>query len=165
MVAIKENMVHFWHGLNVRERRTFSLGAGILLAGLGYAYLWLPLAQDRARLQVSVPLLRIQAALLQTEKAEVLRLRPMVIEVPVTQVGLQQALEQSASAAMRQSITGIVLESSDRATLTLNSVDFDDWVAWVALLHHQQHIRIESATVESLRQNGMVKIHAVMVRT
>lgn len=165
MAALKESMAHFWHGLSARERRTISLGAAVLLAGLGYAFLWQPLAQDRARLRAALPGLRAQAAQFQSAGEEAQRLKAVATANPSAQTGLQQVLEQSASAAgLQKMLERIAPESADRATLTLNGVNFDKWVGWQAQLQTVHHIRLESCVIETNTQTGLVKIQAVVAR-
>lgn len=165
MAALKERAAHFWHGLNARERRTVSLGSAVLLAGLGYALVWQPLAQDRARLHAALPGLRAQAAQFQSAGEEAQRLKAGAAVNPSAGIGLQQVLEQSAAAAgLQKALQRIVPESPDRATLILSGANFDRWVGWQAQLHAVQHIRLESCAIETDAQTGLVKIQAVVVR-
>ncbi len=165
MAALKENVLRFWHGLNARERRTVSLGSAVLLAGLGYAFVWQPLAHDRVRLRADLPGLRAQAAQFQSARAEAQHLKAIAVVTPSAQTGLQQVLEESAAAAgLQKAVARIVPESADRATLTLNNANFDKWVEWQAQLQTTHHIRLESCVIETLAQTGLVKIQAVVVR-
>lgn len=165
MAALKKSVTHFWQSLNVRERRTVSLGSAVLLAGLGYALVWQPLAQDRARLHAALPGLRAQAAQFQFAREEAQRLKAVAVVNPTVRTGMQQALEESAAAAgLQKAVERIVLESPDRATLILNNANFDRWVEWQAQLQTLQHVRIESCAIETHAQTGLVKIQAVVVR-
>lgn len=166
MAALKKSVTHFWQSLNVRERRTVSLGSAVLLAGLGYALVWQPLAQDRARLHAALPGLRAQAAQFQFAREEAQRLKAVAVVNPTSdRTGMQQALEQSAAAAgLQKALERIVPESPDRATLILNNANFDRWVEWQAQLQTLQHVRIESCVIETDAQTGLVKIQAVVVR-
>jgi len=162
---MKESMARFWHGLNARERRTVSLGSAVLLAGLGYAFVWQPLAQDLVRLRAALPGLRAQAAQFQSAREEAQRLKAVAVANPLAQTGLQQVLEESAAAVgLQKAVERIVLESADRATLMLNSANFDKWVEWQAQLQTVHHIRLESCVIETNAQTGLVKIQAVVVR-
>jgi len=165
MAALKESVARFWHGLNARERRTISLGSAVLLAGLGYAFVWQPLAQDRVRLRAALPGLRAQAAQFQSAREEAQRLKAVVSANPSAQTGLQQVLEESAAAAgLQKVLERIVVESADRATLMLNSANFDKWVEWQAQLQTVHHIRLESCIIETNDPTGQVKIQAIVVR-
>lgn len=165
MAALKESMAHFWHGLNARERRTISLGSAILLAGLGYAFLWQPLAQERARLHAALPGLRAQAAQFQAAGEEAQRLKAVASASPSARIGLQQVLEESVAAAgLQKAVERIVPESVDRATLLLNGANFDKWVEWQGQLQTVHHIRLESCVIEADAQTGLVKIQAVVAR-
>ncbi|OIP18036.1 MAG: hypothetical protein AUK53_01445 [Betaproteobacteria bacterium CG2_30_59_46] len=165
MAALKENLARFWQGLNTRERQTVSLGSAVLLAGLGYAFVWQPLAHDRVRLHAALPGLRAQAAQFQSAKAEAQRLKAIAVVNPSAQTGLQKVLEESAAAAgLHKALERIVPESADRATLMLNNANFDQWLAWQVQLQTVHHIRLESCVIETLTQTGLVKIQAVVVR-
>lgn len=165
MAELKESVARFWHGLNARERRTVSLGSAVLLAGLGYAFVWQPLAQDRVRLHATLPGLRVQAAQFQSASEEARRLKAVAVATPPTQAGLQQVLEESAAAAdLQKVVEQIVLESPDRATLTLNNANFDKWVEWQAQMQTVHHVRLESCIIEINAQTGLVKIQAVVAR-
>lgn len=164
-LKLKDSMARFWHGLNARERRTVSLGSAVLLAGLGYAFVWQPLAQERVRLRAALPGLRAQAAQFQSSGEEAQRLKAAAVVNPSAQTGLQQVLEESAAAAgLHKALERIVLESADRATLMLNSANFDKWLEWQAQLQTVQHIRLESCVIETHAQTGLVKIQAVVAR-
>lgn len=165
MAAMKDRVTRFWHGLNARERRTVSLGSAVLLAGLGYAFLWQPLAQDRVRLRAALPGLRVQAAQFQFAREEAQRLKAVAVTNPSAQTGLQQVLVESAAAAgLSKAVERIVLESPDRATLILNSANFEKWVEWQAQLQAVHHIRLESCVIETTGQAGLVKVQTVLVR-
>ena len=70
-----ERAREWWRARAPRERLVYGLGAGALVAASLWAYVWLPVQGDRARLATAVPKLRAQAAETTRESAEVEHLR------------------------------------------------------------------------------------------
>lgn len=165
MVALKDILMRYWLRLNASERRTILLGAAVLLIGVAYAYLWLPVTRDRARLQAALPGLRAQAARVAAAGEEAQRLKASASAVSVDQAGgIQQILENSLGTEMRRGVERIAAESPGRATLVISGVAFDKWAEWVAQVHSRDHVRLESCVIETLAQGGLVRIQAVMTR-
>ncbi len=60
--VVIERAREWWQARAPRERLVYGLGAGALVVASLWAYVWLPVQDDRARLAVTVPKLRAQAA-------------------------------------------------------------------------------------------------------
>ena len=136
---------------------------------LTYLYGYQPLVQERIHLRATLPRLQTQAAQIHALKEEAVRLQASKAtqttqaDTRTAQTGLQQTLEASANADMRKHIQSIKLESAERAMLTVDAVNFEQWIDWLAQLHSQHHIRVETVSVERVGE-GLVNIKAVLVR-
>lgn len=152
-----------WQQLAPRERRVISWGGSILLAALLYAYLWQPLNAERHKLRASLPQLRASAAEMASQAQEAARLRQ---NAGVTPGGpaLQAAIEQAASEAGTDKNTmQINLLDTNRASINIQKISFDNWTALAARLQGEKHVRLDSCAIEALTETGAVRVQAVVV--
>jgi len=158
-----------WGGRAARERRTITLGALALSPVIAYFLLWQPAHVANAKLRVSVPAMRVQAAHLRTQatEAEALRRlpRPAVLDINA----LKTAIEESAVRhQMRNALSSLdaqqpIAQQPDAVRITLAAVSFEQWLNWLRSLQQEQHIRAQSVGIVALPQTGMVKINATLI--
>ena len=158
---MKSAWTHYWQNLLPRERWIIAGGGGLLCLALLYAYLWLPLHQQRQKLQASLPQLRIQAMQLQTARDEVLRLKIQVGTVARQILPLQQALTTSA-AAQGLTLQKVEMSGEHSALLLLENVAFDDWLRWLNVLQTQHGLHLLTAEISRIEQAGRVTIQATV---
>lgn len=157
MIALKNKI----DSLQPRERALVLGGGSVLLVALLYAYLWLPLHQQRQKLQDMLPRLRAQAAALQTARTEVLALKAQVGSVSRANQPLRAALESSA-AGLGIKIQRLDVTGETSATLILEGVAFDTWLRWLDGLQMQSGLRLVSGEISSTSQTGLVNIQATL---
>lgn len=149
----------YWDARASAERRMIALAASILLPLLALFLLWQPAHNAVARLRVSVPAMRMQAALLRDQTAEVARLshypRPALLDGNALKSVIETSAEQHH---IREAITALDAQGPGSVRVTLDSVSFDQWLLWLRDLQQEQHVRVDSAGVAALAQPGMVKI-------
>jgi general secretion pathway protein M len=159
---MKETAKSWWRQLARRERLLIAWGGTGLLAALCYAYLWQPLNIERTRLRASLPQMRADAALMaaQAEEAAILRqdARPP-LSGPALQAAIQQAGNEAGLDAKKMQIA---LLDEHRASISIESSDFDHWLSLTAQLQRDNHVRLESCSVEALAEAGMARVQAVM---
>jgi general secretion pathway protein M len=149
----------FWDGRAVGERRLIALVALILLPLLAFFLLWQPAHKAVAGLRVSVPAIRMQAALMRDQTAEVARLNHYPHPARLDGNALKSVIETSAEQHhIREAITALDEQGPGSVRVTLDSVSFDQWLLWMRDLQREQHVRVDSAGVAALAQPGVVKI-------
>lgn len=152
-----------WDARPLHEKRSILIGAAFLLPLLAYFLLWQPAHEAVAKLHKSLPQLRIQTE--QMHKAygqiEELRHRPKlaVMDAPA----VKDAIEASASRhQLRESLTSIAVHEPNGVIITFNSVPFEKLLIWLRELQQSQHIRVDSAAITRLPEQGMVAVRATL---
>ncbi|MGA8147236.1 MAG: type II secretion system protein M [Gallionellaceae bacterium] len=153
----------FWDGRAVGERRLIVLVASILLPLLGFFLLWQPAHNAVARLRVRVPAMRMQAALLRDQTAEVARLNHYPHPALLDGNALKSVIETTAEQHhIREAITALDAQGSGAVRVTLDSVPFDQWLLWLRDLQQEQHVRVDSVGIAALAQSGMVRVNSTL---
>jgi general secretion pathway protein M len=141
--------------LTPREQLIY-LGAGGAVLLILYLSLWLPVQRELSRLRTSVPQEKTQLAQMQVQAMEVNQLRASG-RLPMAGGNLLARLEQSATASgIRGRITRMEPDGSNGARLSLDGVDFNALIGWLANLQSQGGVRVDKATFEPLPAPGTV---------
>jgi len=142
----------YWLARSEQERRTLSIGAGILLLALAYLILIAPAVEGRASLRAQLPQLRQQAAQLRAlaDEARSLAAQPAPQVPPMTRDSLQQSLTARGITPASLAMTG------QYAKLQLNNVSFANLMAWLDAQRRENRITINDAAVTSLATAGQV---------
>lgn len=151
----------YWRNLQARERNVLQGGGGILLFALLYAYLWLPLQQQRQHLHDILPRVRVQAMQLQSARDEVLALKTRVGSVNRSTQPLQQALTQS-STALNLTPERVEMQGENKATLVFKNIRFAQWLRWLHGLQTQHGVRVETLEIAATAEAGMVNVHVMV---
>ena len=161
---MKQNLQQYWQAFwqqrSPAERRTLSIGGGVLLLALLYALLWYPLSQERQRLKTSLPQLRATAALMQVQAQEVARLRQLPAQTSTAD--LRSAIDKATAGNPLGAPLELMPLDAGRMRVSTSAVSFDAWVAWVKALQAEHGVRVESASVSALTAPGLVKVQAVL---
>jgi type II secretory pathway component PulM len=152
-----------WDSRTPRERRILLALAWIVAPIAAYWLLWQPAYTATAKLQNTVPVMRAQAEQLRAQAEEVAALRhrpqPAVLDVSA----LKGAVEASAARHhIREAISTIEVQAPHAVHITLAAVPFEQWIRWLRDLQQEQHIRVQSASIDALPQSGMVRINAAL---
>lgn len=132
------------------------LGGTTVILFIAFLSLWLPWQRDLVRLRVTVPQAKVQHAQMQVYARELNQLRASG-QLPVSGGNLLATLEQSATAnGLRQRITRMEPDGTNGARLSLDGVNFNALVGWLANLQSQGGVRIEKATIDPLPAPGTV---------
>ena len=154
---MRESFQRFWLDRTPRERRVTTIGVVALALAFTYAYLWLPIVRERARLIADLPQLRTQVQKMRADALLVERLRAdkktsphdistAVANFPVTKQGSAGTPE-------------IITEANGRIRAVFTTVRADDWLSWVSTIALKR-IRIDSVRVDALDETGMIKASA-----
>lgn len=132
----------------------FGSAAAVLL--ILYLSLWLPMQRELSRLRTTVPREKVQLAQMQVQAMEVNQLRASG-RLPMSGGNLLATLEQSATAGgLRQRISRMEPDGANGARLSLDGVDFNALISWLANLQSQGGVRVDKATFEPLPAPGTV---------
>ncbi|MHB8624350.1 MAG: type II secretion system protein GspM [Sulfuricaulis sp.] len=132
----------------------FGSAAAVLL--ILYLSMWLPMQHELSRLRTDVPREKVQLAQMQVQSMEVNQLRASGRQ-SMSGGNLLATLEQSASAnGLRQRISRMEPDGTDGARLSLDGVDFNALISWLANLQSQGGVRVDKATFDPLPTPGTV---------
>jgi general secretion pathway protein M len=153
-----------WEDRLPRERRVIGLGAIILLPLLAYFILWQPAHKATIKLRSVLPVMRMQAALMEREADEVETLRQRPQPAVLDAVALKNIVDASATKSqLRQAMDQLAPIEPNSVRISFASVPYVQWLHWMHGLQQEQHIRIDSLDISSLPSPGMVKISATLI--
>lgn len=151
----------WWQGRTPRERLVYGAGASALVIASLWAYAWLPLQSDRARLASTLPKLRVQAAETVRESAEVERLRAAArARGAVPQGAIDDAMK---AAGFGDAYTGVSSLGEGRVQVNLRAVAFDELVRALAALGESQGVTVESVALKAAGE-GKVQVESLVLR-
>jgi general secretion pathway protein M len=152
----------YWQGLSAQDQRIVSVLTGLIAALLLYTLVWQPAQVARARLEANILQKQAQLLVMQTQAKQIQALRDAGKRLRDGQGNLQTAVETSAQAhQIRALITELQL-AEDGLNIRLPTVKFSDWITWAHALQTEHQIRIKSVSIAGLKQNGLVKVDAVL---
>ncbi len=157
------NAVTWFRERAPRERLALTAGAAGVLLLIVYGWIWLPLSEDTARLRTSLPPLRKEAARLEADSAEAIRLAAS----PKPQVAgeaLGAAVEQSVAAAQLKERLQVLPLDGSRVQLRSEGIGFNEWIRLIATLQQSRNAKVESARIEPQPGSTLVRVQAVLSR-
>jgi general secretion pathway protein M len=156
-----ERAREWWRARAPRERLVYGLGAGALVVASLWAYVWLPVQSDRARLAVAVPKLRAQMAETVRESAEVERLRAAARgRGAVPQGAIEEAMK---AAGFGDAYAGVSSLGEGRVQVNLRAVPFDQLMRTLAALGESHGVAVESAALKAAGE-GRVQVELLVLR-
>jgi type II secretory pathway component PulM len=156
-----ERAREWWRARAPRERLVYGLGAGALLVASLWAYVWLPVQDDRARLAAAVPKLKREAAETVRESAEVERLRAAARgRGAVPQTAIEAAMK---SAGFGDAYAGVSSLGEGRVQVNLRTVPFDELVRALAALGESHGVAVETAALRAAGE-GKVQVESLVLR-
>jgi general secretion pathway protein M len=159
-----EALREFWSAREPRERALIAAGLGALLLAVLWAYVWDPIATDRARLAAALPKLRAQAQLVATQGAEVERLRNAA-RSRGTPTAPDAAIGAAAkSLGLGDAIGAVTVLGEGRVQVVVKPVAFDALVRLLGELAAGQGLAIESLVVRVAPEPGRVQVETLVLR-
>ena len=158
MQNTRQAFLDYWQARNPRERIILASLAALVLLTLLYAYLWQPLAEQRAALRKSLPAMRIASTQFQAQADEAARLKA---QAAATTMNVLDAIESGAKARnLRDKLASINAVDGNHVRMVSAGISFDDWLSWAKELQ-LQGIRIDSVQINRLPDStGQVKLLA-----
>ncbi len=159
-----EHLREWWRARAPRERAVIA-GAGAALAlALLWAYVWVPIEADRARLVEALPRLRAAAQEVAHEAAEVERLRAAVRArggIAAPQAAIEDTLKASG---LGDGYAGITALGDGRVQVNLRAVPFDALARVVAQLAAEQGLAVERIALKASGEPGKVEVETLVLR-
>jgi type II secretory pathway component PulM len=153
-----------WQARSARERGTIAIGVGALIVAALWAYVWVPIEADRARLVRALPTLRAQAEQLVRDSAEVERLRSAA-----RSRGSASAPQRAVEDAMRagglgEGYSGVAALGEDRIQVNLGVVPFDALVRVITQLAETHGLAVETIAVKATGESGKVRVETLVLQ-
>lgn len=143
----------YWSQRSQRERNLLGWAAALILLALIYLLLIDPALSGRTRLQKNLPMLRQQAAELQSLTAKVASLSSQLSErpaVPLSKEALETALKSKGLNPKD------VVFNGDMAKVQLPAVAFAGLLDWLDDAQKTMHWQVVEANVSALPEPGVV---------
>ena len=155
------NAPALWTARSPRERAVIGWSAAIVAALLAFAFAWLPMERDRARLAAALPQLRASVAEMRAQADEARALRAM----PARAAGAATPLATLvASGTLAQGLPGARLTALDakRVRLAVDDASWTRLAEWIAGAQSLHGLVVETATVEALPAAGRVRAELLL---
>ena len=159
-----EQLREWWTERDARERWLIGGGVAVLAMSALWAYVWMPIASERARLVASLPELRVQAQQVAQQAAEVERLR--IATRSRKQSGPpQRAIEEAMKAAgFAEGFAGVAALGGGRFQVNLSVVPFDALLRVVAQLAETHGLAVEKMALRSTNEPGRVRVESLVLQ-
>lgn len=158
-----ESLKALWTAREPRERAVIAGGLAVLALAALWAYVWDPIATDRARLAAALPALRAEAQALVEQGIEAQRLRTAMRARPKTGAP-EAAVAEAARAAGFGDAVGVTSMGDGRVQVALKPVPFDALVRLLAQLAESHALVVESIAVKAAAEPGRVQVESLVLR-
>ncbi len=150
-----------WNALAPRERQVLGIGAVVVALLLGWALVWQPLAQARARLAQRVNTDRVALASMRAAQGELPGLNATAARAAVDRQG--KSLLALADASARNAGLGNALKRVEPASarsvrVNFEAANFDQLVGWIENL--ARDYGVEASDLSADRAEGMGLVNA-----
>ena len=160
MEALRE----LWNAREPRERRVIAAGLGALLLAVLWAYVWEPIATDRARLVAALPKLRVQAQQIAIQGAEVDRLRNAARSRGTASTADAAIGAAAQSLGLGDAIGAVTTLGEGRVQVAVKPVAFDALLRLLGELAAGQGLAVESLVVRVAPEPGRVQVETLVLR-
>jgi len=155
----------WWEGLQARERRVLAIGAGVLVAMLGWALLWHPLSHARAELTARVARQHDDLAWMRQALAEVKVLRAQGAHARADRQGkslLALADVSARGAGLTGALKRVEPAGSDSVRVNLEIADFDALVNWLDALARDYGVQATDFSADKIEGIGLVNARVTL---
>jgi general secretion pathway protein M len=159
-----EKLREWWQGRSARERSVMAVAVAALVVAVVWAYVWLPISAERARLVAALPTLRAQAQQVAQQATEVERLRAAARSRAGTG-SPQRAIEEAMKAAgFGDGFAGVAAQGDGRLRVNLGVVPFDALVRVLAQLAEVHGLAVETIAVKMTNEPGKVRVETLVLQ-
>lgn len=157
LTRLRRQASEAWTGLNVREQRMLLIGAALVTVTL----LWLLYgwqAQQRKELDVALPKATAQFARMQSEAAELARLRSLPVPAAADLAHLVTTLQTTAAG---RSLVVTVRNDGNQLVVSGKGLNFDRWTEWLADTQRSNAVRISYLDAQQSADGTQVEARLV----
>ncbi|CAM3932369.1 type II secretion system protein GspM [Rheinheimera salexigens] len=155
---MKQQILSWWFGLQVREQRIVSLAGVVIAIALFYWLLWQPLHQAKIQRQQTVTAAQLQLQRLQ-------QAIPSLLAAGSASVRTGGSLAQIISNSARtQSITVSRMQpQNEQLALVLDDLSFERLLPWLYELQYQHGVHLVSLDLAQADKPGIVRVRRIVV--
>lgn len=166
MAADKSNPVQkfldFWQARSDRERLILAAGGGVVLFGLLYGAIYVPLEASRKALTDRLPQMRAEYRLLTAQVEEIERIRSRSGKQTGGPVSLQRRIESSAmSKGLGDGIVSMTPAGNDLVQVVTADRPAGVWMEWLLELQGQG-VRVQTARIRFSGKDGQARLEATL---
>jgi general secretion pathway protein M len=159
-----EHLREWWRARAPRERAVIAAAAAALAVAALWAYVWVPIEADRARLVEALPRLRAAAQGLAREAVDVERLRAAV-RARGAMAAPQATIEETLKASgLGDGYAGVTALGDGRVQVNLRAVPFDALARVVAQLAETHGLAVERVALKASGEAGKVQVETLVLR-
>jgi len=153
----------FWQRASLREQRMIAVATAVVVLGLGYAFVWVPMQGDVDRLARDLPRARgvLDAARAQADSIAALERAPAPVRAQEALVVVERVL---AERNLRRQVTALDAQEG-RVRLTFAAVRFDALPGLLDALLRAGGLRPAEATITQRVEPGMARAEFVLTRS
>jgi general secretion pathway protein M len=159
-----ESLRELWNTREPRERAVLAVGLVALVVAALWAWVWHPIAADRARLVAAMPQLRAQVLQVARHGAEVERLRNAARSRGTPSAPDAAIATAAKSLGLAEAIGTVTTAGEGRVQVTLKPVPFDALVRLLGELGAGHGIAVESLIVRAAPEPGRVQVETLVLR-
>jgi general secretion pathway protein M len=165
MAADKKNplqqFMDFWQARSDRERLVLSAGGGILLFGLLYGAIYVPVEASRRALIDRLPQMRAEYRLLTAQVEEIERIRSRSAKQSGGGASLHRRIESSAmSKGLGDALISVTPAGNDLIQVVTGDRPARVWMEWLLELERQE-VRVQSARIRFSGKDGQARLEAI----
>jgi general secretion pathway protein M len=153
-----ESFASFWQQRNAKERRMLSMATGIVLFALIYWIFINPALTNKAKLEVSIPQLRLQVSEMAALSGQYAQIATAIAESiePISREVLETSL-------LRKGIKAQTLTASDDIVrVQISSVAYSTIMEWILEMQKAARLTVEEAKLTALPEKGQVGVVLTM---
>ena len=153
-----DSFASFWQQRNAKERRLLSMATVIVLLALIYWIFINPALTNKAKLEASIPQLRLQVSEMAVMSAQYAQIATAMTEniEPVSREVLEASLLRKGIKA--QSMTA----SDDIVRVQISSVAYSVIMEWMLEMQKAARLTVEEAKLTALPEKGQVGVVLTM---
>ncbi|MDX3772728.1 type II secretion system protein GspM [Chromatiaceae bacterium AAb-1] len=154
---MKQQLLGWWYGLQVREQQLVMLASAVLAAGVFYWLVWQPVHQQHQRQQQA--LLQAQQQLHQLQQA-----LPQLRQAgSATRTGGSLAQIISNSARTHGIQVSRMQPQNEQLQLVLEDVSFEQLLQWLYQLQYQHGVNLINLDLSESGKSGIVRVRRMVI--
>jgi general secretion pathway protein M len=139
-----------------------TIGAAVLALMLGYALVWYPAQRSVAKLEATLPRMRMDLNVMQRQSTEIARWRQSAAKAKLDVAGALAAVQATAAKRGLGTLDRVETMGTDRVRVVLVAAAFEPWLAWVDQLQREHQLVIDVARIDAIERPGFAKIEMVL---